>query len=240
MAVTFLLVPIYASSAQVAPVELPAVTKADLQPNSSVLENPSFDLLVLEIEEVRGGGRQPLEATVQILEVVRSRVKERETATATWDWDNFWGQKTFHPPKPGERFLAAAISKKMRGEKYKLSIVQTFAASRKNLQIAERYMARRHLSLWPVVVTPLIGWVLLHFAKQASLARPRTLFALGALVSALATLLLYYNYERHMSPYYTIRVDMLLVSPALLASLAIPFAVWRWVYRRKRGGADGG
>lgn len=213
-----------------------AVTADELRPGSSDLANPSLDLLVLRVEETHGGGRLPLAATVRIVDVIRGRLKPGDRATASWGWQP--SQENVRPPEVGTEFLAVGFGMKLRGGERRVKILGTYAASSQNLSIARRHMARPPRSPWPLIALPVVGWGLLivcAFAKR----RWRALLAAVAVATALAEYPLYYRYERHMSYHYTIRIDLLLIWPALLASLAIPVGAWVLLRRPQAGRAHG-
>jgi hypothetical protein len=226
------------ASARAEPVELLPVAQEILQPNVAMFENPNFNLMVLEVLEAHGGETQPLEATVRITEVLRGRPWVGQTATASWDWVDWWEGKKYRRPAPGTRFLAAVRSSRSRNGTNKVIVVRAFDASSENLQTARRYMAPPDPSPWPIMITPVIGLALLALAKLLLSTWVRTVLVVGALATALATLVLYYDYERNMSVYTTIRIDIFLIMPAVGAALAIPIGAWWLVYRQKRGGTN--
>jgi hypothetical protein len=237
------LMPILVALAAAAPAAAPpggpaAVALGDLEPGDGVLANPSFDLVVVEVQEVRGGG-DPVEATVLVREVVRGRARPGETAVARWDRPEPAGRERVEPPAPGTRLLAAGIGARLRDGSYQLSVARTFAASAANLEIARRTMARPAPSPWPVVLAALGGWVSIAVARAVRSSRARAPLAIGAVASAVAAVGLYAVYERNMSPYYTIRVDLLFVWPAVAAALLVPAGVWWLLYRRRPGAAGG-
>lgn len=204
-----------------------------IEPDAGVLENPNFNLMVLEIQEAHGGETEPLEATVTVLEVLRGRPWKGETAVATWDHYPWWTGKTFETPEPGRRFFAGVLSAELRDGTRKLTVVRAFDASPENLRVAAQNMAPPEPSPWPVVWVATLGCVLLALAYLSSSTGLRLVLGLAAVLSALGTLVLYYDYEAHMSPYTTIRIDIFVVWPAVAAALAIPFVAW-WALRRRR------
>jgi hypothetical protein len=204
--------------------------ETDLPASSGILDNPNFDLMVLEVVEVRGGGGLPMEATVRIEEVLRGRDWAGRTASARWGWDSLTPRNHGLPP-PGTRLLAGVVSSKHRNESIQLTVVRAFEPSAANLETAHRSMAPPDPAPWLVLVVPVLAWALLALALQARRAPIRILLLAGALCGALATVALYLDYERRMSSYTTIRLDLYLVGPAVALALALPFAAARLMRR---------
>lgn len=216
---------------------VPAIRES-LEADARVLENPNFDLLVLEIEEARGGQRGlPLEARVRVLETLRGRLEEGVSATATWDQYGRWAGKELERPDPGTRFLAGGISAQPRNGPVRLRVVDAYEASTENIEIAKRHMEPPEPSPWPVVALAVASWALLGVSMLPSASWWRWPAVAGAMGGAVATVAVYYNYERAMSPYTTIRFDVFLVWPAVCMALALPIAVLWLLYRWKREGA---
>jgi hypothetical protein len=211
--------------------------RARLEPTAGILENPNFDLLILEVEEARGGNWLPPEARVRVVETLRGRLEPGWIATATWDRMGRWAGRRLQRPSPGTRFLAGATSAVLRNGTVTLHVVDAYEPSRENIEVARRFMEPPEPSPWPILILSTVGWTLLGLAMMLSGHWSRGLVVAGVLASALGTAVLFYNYERGMSPYTTIRLDALLVWPVAGSALALPGAVWWLIYRRSRGGA---
>jgi hypothetical protein len=212
----------------VRPAEAAAILER-LPPTEPLLKNPYFDILIVAITETAPGHathRDPPRARMTVEEVLRGRVALGPRA-AQWEapmrGDDYvrepnggirmkpeWYERPLPPPGEGERVIV--FGNAVPSHPYRVLGWAVYRASADNLAVARRHMAPAEragwlqLPLFLVIVAAPVASIVLAVRRR----RRRWIYAL-ALMAAGA----YAVYESGISTYTNIRVDLLLIFPAL-------------------------
>lgn len=206
-----------------------------LPPTEPLLKNPYFDVLIVSISEIelgRATHRDPPRGRVTVEEVLRGRVAPGAHA-ALWEapmrGDDYvrepdgtirmkpeWYERPLPPPAAGERLIV--FGNVVPSHPYRVLGWAVYRASAENIDVARRHMAPAERAGWlqlplflVVVAAPVAGIVV---AVRGY--RRRWLYALGLVAGAA-----YAVYESGISSYTNIRVDLIIIFPALAAMVLV-------------------
>lgn len=219
----------------------------------SLLRYPDFDILVVRVlaaDPEAGSNGAPPKATLAIDEVIRGAPRGPKVE-AVWEPPYFgpqddpegtliaaWRAAPLRTPAAGARLIVFAID---RSGVYSVQAHQVYAFSEANLATARQNAVHRRsdtiqfglmVAVPGVVLLGLLPFVLSWLPGFSGQARRRhNLAVLAACVAAMA---LYVAYETGVPPYSAIRVDLLILAPALaLALLLALVSLVRLLWRRK-------
>jgi len=199
----------------------------------SLIENPQFTVLVVEVlraDVVEGTNAAPPEGKFRVVKVLRGRNVRRgdylykvilhkpNTEDAA-----VWGSQPAHGPAPGDKLIVfAGVGSQSVAEGGVIALqgpmIRDIPRLRDQVTGKLVYDSELQFPLFLLVLAaPFLGFV----RRIGWLSIP---LAFGA----------YAVYERLMSPYYDIRIDLLLIWPALIASVVVPLAASFW---RRRSAA---
>lgn len=232
-----------------------------IQAGTRLLENPHFDILVALVAEMSDEGAtnaNPPRGKLVIEEILRGRERlgpvlaQLSAPVRQQDYERpqegklkpEWFVRSFHGPKIGDRVIVFGNLDASGALIVQPEAVYRF--SKENRDAVLRYMAPAERSAWiqaPIALLllalPLIGLVFLlaqpiSFVSDRMRRRLRRCNYVFPLIAAV----LYAFYESGISIYTNIRVDLLLIWPALgltgiLALLTLIVDV-RAVFRRRR------
>ncbi len=193
----------------------------------SLIENPQFTVLAVEVlraDIVEGTNVAPPEGQFRVIKVLRGRNVRRgdylykvilhkpNTEDAA-----VWAAQPAHGPVPGDKLIVfAGVGSQPVAEGGVIALQGPMIRDVPRLrgQVAGELVYDSEL-MFPlfllVLASPILGFV----RRIGWLSIP---VAFGA----------YAVYERLMSPAYDIRIDLLFIWPALLASVVVPLAVHVW------------
>jgi len=206
-----------------------------LSPDDYVLKNPTLDLLVLKVLNHHGTDQ----ATVRIEAVLRGRLQPDATTIATWGWPRGTvGGDSYRPPAAGTELLAAVITARPDSDIPELRVLKTFAATPQNIRIAAG-ASLDSPSPWPIVVMAGVGWILVLLSRVSRTSALANLEISAAILAAIGSVWGFVLYEKQMSPFVNIRLDLFVIWPAVLSCFGIPLFAW-WSKREKRdqGGSN--
>lgn len=193
----------------------------------SLMENPQFTVLAVEVlraDIVEGTNVAPPEGMFRIVKVLRGPNVRRgdylykvilhkpNTEDAA-----IWGAQPAHGPVPGDKLIVfAGVGSQPLAEGGVIALQGPMIRDIPRLrdQVGRNLVYDSEL-MFPlfllILAAPILGFV----RRIGWLSIP---VAFGA----------YRVYERLMSPAYDIRIDLLFIWPALLASVVVPLAVHVW------------
>jgi|SRR5215203_1954378 len=198
----------------------------------SLIEDPQFTVLVVEVLRagiVEGTNAAPPDGEFRVVKVLRGRNVRRgdylykvilhkpNTEDAA-----VWGSQPAHGPVPGDKLIVFAGVSQLVSEGGFIALQGPMIRDVPGLrdQVVRNLVYDSEL-MFPlfllVLASPILGFV----RRIRWLSIP---VAFGA----------YAVYERLMSPAYDIRIDLLFIWPALLASVLVPLAASFW---RRRSAA---
>lgn len=200
----------------------------------SLIEDPQFTVLVVKVlraKIVEGTNAAPPEGQFRVVEVLRGRNVPRGRYSYRFvsgrprqDEDPAtWNSKPVHGPVPGDDlivFTYVGDQPKAEGDLIALQGPMIRDVPRLRDQVAGKLVHDSKL-MFPLFLLVLASPVLGFVRRIGWLSIP---VAFGA----------YSVYERLMSPAYDIRIDLLLIWPALIASVVVPLAASFW---RRRSAA---
>jgi hypothetical protein len=229
------------------------------------LENPHFDAVVVSVlsSDDRGATNgDPPTSRVRVEEVLRGR-GQPEFMRAVWQaqpgpgdyevtarfrdgeyvepvTEERWYREPLLGPGPGERLIVFYADEEADGS---VSVQVAYRGTERNVTNAVANLAPPERSAWVqaplffvIVLSPvacLALFVLSLVRRFPDVLRRR--FAVAVAPIPLLALLLYLYYESGISVYTNIRVDLLLVYPALLlAFLFWPALIVRYLFERRR------
>ena len=195
----------------------------------SLIEDPQFTVLAVEVlhaEIVEGTNAAPPEGKFRVVKVLRGRNVRRgdylykvilhkpNTEDAA-----VWGPQPAHGPVPGDKLIVFAGVSQLVSEGGLIALQGPMIPDTPRLrdQVVDQLVYDSEL-MFPlfllILASPILGFV----RRLRWLSVP---VAFGA----------YSVYERLMSPAYDIRIDLLFIWPALLASVLVPLAASFWKRR---------
>jgi hypothetical protein len=236
----------------------------DLSAGMSPLENPNFDAVVVSVLSTENRGAtngDPPVSRVWVEEVLRGR-GQHEVMRAVWqtqpgpgDYEvtadfedgkyvepvaaDRWYEEPLRGPSPGERLIVFYADEEVDGG---VSVQIAYEGTQSNVRNAVENLAPPERSAWVqgplflvIILSPVICLAL--FALSIVRRFPDALrrrFAVAIVPVPPLALLLYLYYESGISVYTNIRVDLLLVYPALVVALLFwPALLLRYLLRRR-------
>ncbi len=215
----------------------PAAIIERLPPTEPLLQNPYFDVLVVSIDEIgpaHATHRDPPRGRITVEEVLRGRVA-RGPHPAAWEapirGDDYvrdpggdirmkpqWHDRPLPPPARGERVIV--FGNAVPSQPYRVLGWAVYRASADNLEVARRHMAPAERAGWlqlplflAIAAAPVAGIVLVVRGRR------RWVYVLAPAAAGAYAL-----YESGISRYTNIRVDLIIIVPAL-AAMAIAVVV---------------
>lgn len=199
----------------------------------SLIEDPQFTVLVVKVLRagvVEGTNAAPPEGEFRVVKVLRGRNVTRGrygyrfvAGRPRQDEDpTAWSSEPVHGPVPGDElivFTYVGDQPKAEGDLIALQGPMIRDVPRLRDQVTGKlvYDSALQLPLFLLVLaSPILGFV----RRIGWLSIP---VAFGA----------YAAYERLMSPEYDIRIDLLFIWPALIASVVVPLAAGFWRSARR-------
>lgn len=197
----------------------------------SFLQNPQFTVMVVKIikaDIVEGTHGSPPTGLLRVVEVLRGKlVKSGEyryqiLSSRTQEEEPDGNKAPLHGPRAGSELIVFAyLGEKPRAEGDTVFLQgPLIEAGQEQRAVVKDSLVHDSPVLLPlflvVMISPLLGLL------------PRY----GWLAPAVA-LTAYVAYETLMSPFYNIRVDVLLLWPALAASVVVPIITHVWRKRRR-------
>jgi len=212
-----------------------------------LLENPSFDILVISVLEINNENTtntNPPTGKLKIEEVLRSKVKSdiinivlrapspeaEDYKSGNWKegpLKNSYNIRSLVGPKVNEK-LIVFLYPLNDDSAMDAEIVDFYKFTKEGKEIVVQNMYEE-LSGWIqnllaiiILILPIINLVLYLFIKKVtSIQIKNRLKKVVFLIPLLATIL-YLFYEAGVSPYYYIRVDLFLIYPAIILN----FSFW--------------
>lgn len=229
-----------------------SVVERSIGPGFAPLANPHFDILVVTVVEMEAGNftnARPPRGKVQIDEVLRGP-HEGGIVDASWrasatigDYDPppqnkagqytpgrlkpEWYERPLLGPKVGERLIICKVDRQPDGS---FLIQFSFAFSEANRAVVLEKMAPAEREDWTqaaaffaIVLSPVFSLICLMRLRLTELSRAgRRMLTAAILVIPVLALGIYGYYESGISIYSNIRIDVLVLWPAL----ALAFAFW--------------
>jgi hypothetical protein len=228
------------------------------------LENPHFDAVVVSVistDDLRATNGDPPTSRVRVEEVLRGR-GQPEFMRVVWmtqpgpgDYEatsrfrdgeyaepiaeDRWYEEALRGPGSGERLIVFYADEEADGS---VTVQSAYSATDENIRRAAANLAAPERSGWiqapvalVVLASPLACLVLLVFSLlQRFPDGLRRRFAAAVVPIPPLALLLYLFYESGISTYSNIRIDLLLIYPALfLAFLFWPMLLLRYLFGRR-------
>jgi hypothetical protein len=220
-----------------------------------LLANPEFDILVvrvLEADDRDGTNADPPAVTLEIEEVLRGPSRQG-TVSARWYgpiWHEdlapeggtaeAWQSRPLSGPTVGDRLIVFGGS----GPEgvFTVQAHAVYRLTEANRQAVFEHAARTHsvpvfIALWVGMGASALGaltlFVVSFFAEEPAGRAER--LRLGVVACAVAALVLYVIYESGISPYAAIRIDLLLLWPALGLAVVLGAISLVLILRAKRG-----
>lgn len=191
-----------------------------------LIRNPQFTVLAVEVLRagiVKGTNAAPPEGEFRVVEVLRGKIRpgvyryrvmlhRRSTEDAA-----VWNSRPAHGPAPGDKVIVFAyVGAQPLAEGGVISLqgpmIRDVPRLRAEVTRSLVHDSKLELPLFLLILAaPALG-----FLRRFGWLSP--VVAFGA----------YVVYEAQMSPTYDIRVDLLFLWPALVASVLVPLAVHAW------------
>lgn len=228
------------------------VVEAQIDPRLAPLANPYFDILVVSVVEMESGdftNGNPPRGKVRIDEVLRGD-DERGIVIAVWrgketlgDYNPApqnkggkytpgklkpeWYTRPLTGPSVGEKLIIFKVGRQTDGS---FLLQFSYAFSEANRELVLREMAPPERKDWTqaaaffaMVTAPVLSLICFFRLRSPVLSRSRRWILTAAiLVIPLLSLATYGYYESGISIYSNIRIDVLVIWPAL----ALAFAFW--------------
>lgn len=220
-----------------------------------LLDNPAFDILavrILEVDERGATNADPPVATVEIEEVLRGPSRQGRVI-ARWygpirhgdvapegGMTEAWQGRPLSAPSVGDRLIVFGLGEP--GGDFTVQAHAVYRLTEANRLAVLDHAARTHsvpvfIALWAGMGASALGaltlFVVSFFAQEPTgwVRRLR----LGVIACAAAAVVFYLIYESGISPYAAIRIDLLLLWPALGLAVILGAISLVLILRAKRG-----